>query len=45
MTELAKWVWILILIIFFIGSGMTYFVIANAIVIFLVYVFKPEWFY
>lgn len=43
MMKVALYVWLIVLIILFIGTKLIYFVIANAIVILLVYIFKPEW--
>jgi len=43
MTDLAKWVWIFLIIIFFVGSDIFY-IIGVALVVFLLVLWlKPEW--
>jgi hypothetical protein len=44
MTELAKWVWILILTIFFVGTDIFYIFGASVIVGLLIAWLKPEWY-
>lgn len=43
MTQLAKWVWIILLIIFFVGTNIFWFLLADIVVFLLVLWLKPEW--
>jgi len=43
MTQLAKWVWLSILIIFFVGKNIVWFLLADIVVFLLVLIFKPKW--
>jgi len=43
MTQLAKWVWLAILIIFFVGKNIVWFLLADIVVFLLVLIFKPKW--
>lgn len=43
MTELAKWAWIILLIILFVGPWIFAIIAFDIVVFFLVYWLKPEW--
>lgn len=43
MAELAKWVWIITLIIFFVGTDIFYILGISLAVGLIIYWFKPEW--
>jgi hypothetical protein len=43
MTELAKWAWIIVLIIFFVGTDILWFILADVVVFLLILWLKPEW--
>lgn len=43
MTELAKWAWIVLLIVLFIGPWVFAILAADLIIFGLVWYFKPEW--
>lgn len=43
MTELAKWAWIIVLIIFFVGYDFLWFIAADVVVFLLIWWLKPEW--
>lgn len=43
MTQLAKMVWWFLLAVFFIGTNIIWYVLAEVILILLVWWLKPEW--
>ena len=43
MNELAKWVWIIILTIFFVGTDIFWILLGAAVFYSLLWIFKPEW--
>lgn len=43
MNELAKWVWIILLSVLFWGEYVFWFILAEIILILLVWWLKPEW--
>ena len=43
MTELAKWVWIILLIVLFVGTNIIWFILAEVILFLLIWWLKPEW--
>lgn len=44
MTDLAKWVWIIIIVIFFVGTDILWIVGAAVVVGLLILWLKPEWY-
>ena len=44
MNELAKWAWIIILIIFFVGTDIFYIIGAAVVIGLLILWLKPEWY-
>ena len=43
MTSLAKMVWFFILAVFFVGTNIVWYILAEVILILLVWWLKPEW--
>ena len=43
MNELAKWVWIILLSVLFLGEYVFWFILAEVILILLIWWLKPEW--
>ena len=43
MTELAKWVWIVLIVVLCFGANIIWFVLAEVILILLIWWLKPEW--
>ena len=43
MNELAKWVWIIIGTIFFIGTDIIWILLGGIALYTLLWIFKPEW--
>jgi len=43
MTDLAKWVWIIIIVIFFVGTDIFWIIGASALAVLLIWWLKPEW--
>lgn len=44
MNTLAKWVWFAMLVIFFIGTDIIWYILVGVIATILIACFKPEWF-
>lgn len=44
MTELAKWVWIIIIVIFFVGTDILWILGVSIVVGLLILWLKPEWY-
>lgn len=43
MTELAKWAWIIVLIVFFVGENIIWYILGFVVVYLLIRWLKPEW--
>lgn len=43
MKAIAKWAWIIVLIIFFVGFDIVWFIIVPFVLVLLVCWLKPEW--
>ena len=44
MTELAKWAWLLFIIVFFVGAKFVLILIAEIVLILFLYWINPKWF-
>ena len=44
MTELAKWAWLILLIILFAGPWTAVILLGDLLLLLVVYLAKPEWF-
>ena len=43
MSELAKWVWLILLIILFAGPHTVIIIVADLLLILAIWIFKPQW--